>query len=477
MSQGGLLTNNTSAAADIETLSGDTGGAVGPDAAFNVTITGNPDIDVVGTPGTNSFQLTDLTKWTPYIVDAAAGAAPYTTIQAAITAAEVTGSDEVVLIRPGIYTENLTFSTGTVDLLGAVALGDESQVEIVGTHTPPASGHLVIRNIRVSSATDVFNSAVAGTGHLVIIDAVIAVTNGYAFNIVNWAPAGIIELFDINSSAGTNDGVLNNTGGCQSYFFESGLGAGSVNTMNVSGPFAYQNMDIACPISFQGTSSGTIDGSPLAGAISTSGTANITIRNSSLSTGASSCITHDSATTMILADVNLTSAAVNAIAGSGTINLSSVTYTNSSGISGTITGDYTGALETGSSYAQEISLDRGTNHLKTSATGQTIGAVTADLYTLNLGAIASAYNFTAQVVGFASATGLSVGYNLRQIVETNGAAATFTGDGAEDAGEEAAATAADAVFVVSGNNVIIRVTGIAGSTFNWRVVVEWTRVE
>ena len=65
MSQQGILKDQSSAASDIEKLTGDSGGAVGPDAAFNVNILGNPDIDVVGNPGTNSLQLTDLTKWTP----------------------------------------------------------------------------------------------------------------------------------------------------------------------------------------------------------------------------------------------------------------------------------------------------------------------------------------------------------------------------------------------------------------------------
>ena len=40
-----------------------------------------------------------------------------------------------------------------------------------GTHTPPSSGTLVVRNFRLSHAPAIFSSQEAGNGHLVIIDA------------------------------------------------------------------------------------------------------------------------------------------------------------------------------------------------------------------------------------------------------------------------------------------------------------------
>jgi hypothetical protein len=39
--------------------------------------------------------------------------------------------------------------------------------------------------------------------------------------------------------------------------------------------------------------------------------------------------------------------------------------------------------------------------------------------------------------------------------------------------EEAALIAADAVVTVAGNNMIVRVTGVAGLTIDWKAVAEY----
>lgn len=57
MSQQGTLSDNTSPAADIEFLTGDVGGAVGPDGAHNVNILGGTGINTVGNPGTNTITI------------------------------------------------------------------------------------------------------------------------------------------------------------------------------------------------------------------------------------------------------------------------------------------------------------------------------------------------------------------------------------------------------------------------------------
>ena len=59
MSQAGILSEDTSPLANIETLTGNVGGAVGPDAAHNVNILGGVGIDVVGNPATNTLTISD----------------------------------------------------------------------------------------------------------------------------------------------------------------------------------------------------------------------------------------------------------------------------------------------------------------------------------------------------------------------------------------------------------------------------------
>lgn len=56
MSQQGILADQTTALGDVETITGDSGGAVGPDGAGNINLVSGPGIGVVGNPGT--FTLT-----------------------------------------------------------------------------------------------------------------------------------------------------------------------------------------------------------------------------------------------------------------------------------------------------------------------------------------------------------------------------------------------------------------------------------
>jgi hypothetical protein len=62
MSQAGLLSENSSALPDVETLTGNSGGAVGPDAAFNIDIQGDntQGIDIVGTPASNLLTVSGI---------------------------------------------------------------------------------------------------------------------------------------------------------------------------------------------------------------------------------------------------------------------------------------------------------------------------------------------------------------------------------------------------------------------------------
>lgn len=102
-----------------------------------------------------------------------------------------------------------------------------------------------------------------------------------------------------------------------------------------------------------------------------------------------------------------------------------------------------------------------------SGTGNTVGAVTADIVTVALGGAAKTFTITARVAGFESTGPSSTGYSLMNVVRTNGAAATLVGTTVKDIIESAALAAADADIVVSANNVIVRVTGVAGLTINW----------
>lgn len=459
--------------ADIEFLSGDSGGNVGPDGSGVVAVAGNPDIDVVGTPGTSSFQLTNLTKVTQYIVDAAAGTAPYQTIQAALTAVGTAGATALVIVRPGTYTEDLTFPDQNVTLQGDEGL----DITLDGTHSPSNSHNLTLNNLLLTDASNIFSSVGAGAGDININNSFILVTNGFVFNLVNWTGQ---LLFDNCGEASTNDGVVNNTGGATIKFINTEMGAGSGQTMTLTGNgnVRFDTCNVNCPVNIGG--SGTFifqNGCKFANTVTIGGTKSGTCVNTSFLTGANQALVYNSATTGFFSDVTFDSSNDPAIGGTGTIEIGQVSYLSNSNLNAGLTVTYTSVLEGGTAFVQELSLDRGKTHLKTTGTGTTIDAATADLYTLNLGTTGAGYRFVLIITGYATAVGHSVGYTIDGSVKTDGTVATIVDVINRDADEDTGDTAAQGDIIASGNSAIVRVTGVVGDTYNWRVIVEWVKVE
>lgn len=57
MSQGGILSDVTSPLANVETLTGDTGGPVGPNAAFNINLLTGAGLSSTGDPANNTITF------------------------------------------------------------------------------------------------------------------------------------------------------------------------------------------------------------------------------------------------------------------------------------------------------------------------------------------------------------------------------------------------------------------------------------
>lgn len=133
----------------------------------------------------------------------------------------------------------------------------------------------------------------------------------------------------------------------------------------------------------------------------------------------------------------------------------------------------------------------GTQGIKTTGSGSTItvtvtpteitgsitttGAVTAALITFALGSTPGVYSFDVTVAGFAK-TGigapLGCGFTIVGSVRTTGAAATLIPNQQVDEFEELPLVAADAVLAVSGNNVLVNVTGVSDGAAGF--VIDWT---
>ncbi len=132
-----------------------------------------------------------------------------------------------------------------------------------------------------------------------------------------------------------------------------------------------------------------------------------------------------------------------------------------------------GITTTGSGDTVTVVL---TNRLQ--GTGTTVGNTTTDLVTFSLGATPASYKFQFEVDGFDSVTPASVGYAIDASLRTDGVVSTIVGDPDADEDEDIVLQdGADWAIVASGNNVILRVTGVAGLSLSWATVGLYVKVQ
>lgn len=354
MSQAGILNVNGGGGggSPVNTITGNSGGPV-PPTANNINLLGSSSglLTVVGNPGTSTLTINPTAgafPITPYVVGPV-GIAGYQTIQSAINAAVLAGGNSAAIYVQGQispYTENLDFSGTTVltnglTMVGVGALGDQGQVEIIGHHTPPSTGTLVLRNFKLSDATHIFTSAAAGSAHLTIIDALLNVTNGYTFDLLNWT--GIFELYDINGGT-LIDGLVNNTGGAQLYAFSASLGSGTGQTMQLRGVTLMQNTSLACPVNFGTGSSIAYNNVIFKSVVTFANNSTGTLNLCTFADAASSPITMSSTAAITIQNGVINSSNTTAIAGAGTglLSLGDITFQNKSNIASTINIAYLG---------------------------------------------------------------------------------------------------------------------------------------
>lgn len=275
----------------------------------------------------------------PFIVSASlTNGASYTTIQAALDAANTAGGG-VTYVQPGTYTENLNLYT-TSQIVGAVSnsdvAGNASIVTIAGIHTPPTTGSVSISNVYLSNATDIFNSAAAGSATLILENVNINCTNGYTFNLPNWT--GALAKFNVQDDSTTN-GVVNNTGGAVVYIQSSNSGAGTAKTMTVSGPTVLKRSDLVCPLNCVTGATIQSDFGIHEATVTMSNNSAGSFNNVRFSTGTTPALTQSSSGVIQLYHSIIDSTNVPAIsgAGAGIITYSDVIFVNNATFAGTLT--------------------------------------------------------------------------------------------------------------------------------------------
>jgi len=414
---GGVATWNLlgPGASDVDTLTGDTGGAISP-AGGNINILGGDGLTVAGSGSTLTINRDAEGGYpiTQFVVGAS-GEAGYTTIQAAINAANSAGGG-VVYIQPGSYTEDLTLFDG-VDLYGtpAVSQNEGASVTIIGTHTPPASGHIGFNSIYFQDSNAVFSSAAAGSTHIVLLNCESAVQNGYFFDLGNWT--GIFEIWDHNPSAAgapfaIQDGGINNTGGATLFMFASGFGFGTSKTMNLSGTIVVGEADISCPVNFQTGSTIAVDVCQFAQSVTFSGNSTGALNTCRFSGGSSAAITMSSSAAITIGQTVIESTNNPAIAGSGagTLTLGTCNFTGNSALAGTLTVAYDSTVTGGVTSEGASTFNGGTVGIGTdNATNAiTIGTGTS-ARTVSIANSAAAHTVSIGTTNTTATTNISAG--------------------------------------------------------------------
>lgn len=226
MSQVGIFTDNAPGTIDVVTLTGNSGGAVPPDAAGNINTVGTGSITVVGSPGTNTLT-TQLTGLTQYNVLIGAGTATITKV--------APGTAGIPLVSTGA-TSDPAFSTAlvvgggtgntTFTAYGPIAAGTTATgaFQSLGTGT---LGQILVSNGNAALATwqnaggavySITSITVANTPYTVLTTDQIIETDSsggaITIRLPNAPTTGrLIIVKDFNSSADTNSITVTTVGG------------------------------------------------------------------------------------------------------------------------------------------------------------------------------------------------------------------------------------------------------------------------
>lgn len=284
---------------------------------------------------------TNLYENTKYIVDAT-GATPYTTIQAAINAANTAGILATVYIRPGAYTEDLTL----YDKITLEGAGYE-ETTITGTHTPPVAGTIVFQNLKLTDATAILSSAAAGTTGINFRHCNFVVTNGFVCNLANWTG---IMLFDNCLDASTNNGVVSNSANAEVVFLYSVVGSGSGNSLTINGLVECTDSIVRCPIALTGGATSGFIGTTFLDEVSVGGTAEVSFEYCVLKAQ----LTCTTTSPVTLSHITVDTVTSPAIDGTSTVVFIGVNFVENSTIAATIVQTLTKITKTGEIHAENV---------------------------------------------------------------------------------------------------------------------------
>lgn len=292
----------------------------------------NDTIGYIGGEGSGRFENR---RWlTPFVVDASSSEGSrgtYQTIGAALTAAVSAGGNQEIFIRPGTYTEDLTFVDG-IRVTGFIGDEKDSIVTIVGKSSI-ASGKAVASGIRFETNSDYCISA-TGTGNFELTNCTVVGSDNDA---IQHTSSGLTTMR--NSGGGVSDGfkLLTQTAGNTAFRDCSFSGGnGTVNTV-ADGLCVIANCSMGnFPLSVSGSgaaqynNSQAMCGTNNVTALTTAGTGTSSIVNSNIDSGSASTVSIGSGTIVEIYNTSLRSTNTNTVTGAGTLQYASLVLSSTS---------------------------------------------------------------------------------------------------------------------------------------------------
>lgn len=332
---------------------------IGSTASPNIRanhLTAGAGITITNGPGTISIASTSSTTdlHTAKFIVSAEGTvgtgANFTTISAAIAAAQGTGLKSDVFVMPGTYTENITMVAG-INLTSFACDGKAStgsaqapNVKIVGQITGPAANFCTISNIELSNSTG--DVIVIGAGILSLINCQILIQGNGNSGITNASGTSVWLYNCLLYTNGTNVKYFTFSANSSINLFNCTTQSGgtvAASTIADGGANIYYSQ-ILYPITSSGTAQldlrhSSFGFTALNATYLTAGGTGTT--NSALNceflSGTGSAISISVGVTFLMSNCSINSTNANVITGAGELNYSNLSFNNTSSTVNTTT--------------------------------------------------------------------------------------------------------------------------------------------
>ena len=274
----------------------------------------------------------------------------FSIIQNAIEAAYKAGGG-AVYIQPGIYKENLNLYD-QIDLCGVGGIADCQSCTIIGSHTPPVTGNISIRNLSLKSNNSIFCSTDPGTSSIFLNSCFVGVKNGFVFDLPNWKLPGKFVCFDLGDTDSIDNGFIKNHQGASSLLIAATIGQGS-KSMILSGETNFFTVQSRCPIVLEHDAKAFfLSGCCIEKTMHLKDTSTINVMNSSFRTQEFPALINNSSEYSMLSEVFIDCSGKLTIDGRGTLTIGSITTIHPFNLAETLKVSY-GNVFTGNVYLPE----------------------------------------------------------------------------------------------------------------------------